>query len=377
MGRIIRSKDAGEEYLARELSRRAFIRNAAAASAGTAGLGLAACDPHPGLGDDDDSAPGDDDDATEQPTYLVGVGAGDTFQAALEAALNETVGRNGLEFIQPGDTVFLKVNCNSGDPFPYSTSPDMVRAIGQMCWDRGASAVTVGDRSFWGDGNTMGNLVANGIAGATEDIGATLMILDTNVDWYEFGQDVVPQWVGGFRLPAPILDADHIITLPNVKTHFIANFTMAQKLNIGAVHPEDRMRPGNLYSHSTANNLLYKQIAQINQNFTPSLVVLNAWEAVTRGGPNINNGGSVPLGEEGAPGLVIASTDQVAADAFGYAILKEFAHPNEAVHNYGVWDHPQMTEGISAGVGVSSLAADDISGPTVSDLDTYLAHIVS
>ncbi len=375
MGRIIRSKEAGEEFLAKEMNRRAFIRNAAAASAGTAGMGLAACDPNPGQGDDDDSAGGDDDD-TPAPTYLVGVGAGDSFQAALEAALNETVGRNGLEFIQPGDTVFLKVNCNSGDPFPYSTSPDMVRAIGQMCWDRGASAVTVGDRSFFGDQNTLGNLQANGIAGATEDIGAELVVLDTNVDWYEFGQDIVPDWQGGFRLPAPIMDADHIITLPNVKTHFIANFTMAQKLLIGAVHPQDRARPGNLANHSTAGNLLYRQIAQINQNFTSTLVVLNAWEAVTRGGPNINNGGGVPLGEEAAPGIVIASTDAVAADAFGYAILKEFAHPNEAVHNYGVWDHPQMVEGVAAGVGVGSLAADDISGPSLSDLDTYLQHIV-
>jgi uncharacterized protein (DUF362 family) len=370
MGRIIRSRDIEEEFLRKELNRRAFIQRAAALSAGGAGLGLAGCVVPPGT---------DDDDATEEPTpaptYLVGVGAGEGYKTALEAALAETVGRNGLEFIQPGDTVFIKVNSNSGDYYPYSTRPRMVEEVGKWCWERGASAVVVGDRSFFGDPNTLGNLTANGIVDATNAAEAELLILDESVDWLEIAEADVPQWGGGYRLPMPMLDADHIINLPVVKTHFISDFTMAMKLLIGAVHPQDRSRSGNLNPHSTAQNKLYKQIAQINQHLTPSINLLDGWEAVVRGGPTTTDG---PGGQEDSPGLHIASTNILAADAFGLAVLKEFAVASENVHDYDVWDHPQIAEAIAHGVGgINGLAASDISGPTVADLDRYLAHVVN
>ena len=376
MARIIRSRDTEEEFLRKELNRRAFIQRAAALSAGTAGLGLTACTPGgTNPGDDDDSAPGDDDDATPDPTFLVGVGAGEGYKTALEAALDQTVGRNGLEFVQPGDTVFLKVNANSGDPYPYSTRPRMVEEVGRWCWERGAKAVVVGDRSFFGDTNTLGNLTANGIVGAANEIEAEILILDTNVDWLEITQEDAPQWFEGFRLPMPMLDADHIINLPIVKTHFISNFTMAMKLLIGAVHPDDRRKPDNLGNHITAGNKLYKQIAQICQNLTPSINLLDGWEAVVRGGPTISGD---PSGLEDEPGLHIVSTNILAADAFGLAVLKEFAVDSEEVHDHDVWDHPQITEAVDHGVGgISGLSADDISGPTVPDLDRYLAHVVN
>lgn len=370
MARIITSKDVEREFLKKELNRRSFIQRAAALSAGAAGLaGCAPTGDGPGTGDDDDAT---GEDPTPGPTYLVGVGAGEGYKTALEAALNETVGRNGLEFIQPGETVFIKVNSNSGDYYPYSTRPRMVEEVAQWCWERGAKAVVVGDRSFFGDPGTLGNLEANGIAKATADAGAELLILDTNVDWVGITEEDAPEWIEGFRLPMPMLDADHIINLPIVKTHFISDFTMAMKLLIGAVHPDDRRRTGNLNPHSTQNNRLHKQIAQICQNLTPSINLLDGWEAVVRGGPTTTDG---PGGQEDSPGLHIVSTDILAADVVGLAVLKEFAVSSEDLHDYGIWDHPQISEAVAANIGVSSLSADDISGPTVPDLDRYLAHI--
>jgi uncharacterized protein (DUF362 family) len=374
MARIIKSKEVEAEFLQKELNRRAFIQRAAL---GAGAVGFAGCAPGGG-GGGGGTTPGDDDDATDEdptpgPTYLVGVGAGDGYKTALEAALNETVGRNGLEFIEPGDNVFIKVNSNSGDYYPYSTRPRMVEEVAKWCWERGANAVVVGDRSFFGDQNTLGNLEANGIVGAAEEAEAEILILDTNVDWLEITESDVPEWVGGYRLPMPMMDADHIINLPIVKTHFISDFTMAMKLLIGAVHPQDRSRSGNLNPHSTAQNKLYKQIAQINQHLTPSINLLDGWEAVVRGGPTTTDG---PGGQEASPGIHIVSTDILAADAFGLAVLKEFAVSSENVHDYDVWDHPQITEAIAHNVGgITGLTAEDINGPTVSDLDRYLQHL--
>ena len=59
------------------------------------------------------------------------MGAGDSHAAAIEAALEETIGRDGLSFVNSGDVVYLKVNTNSGDFYPYSTNPDLVRMVGQ------------------------------------------------------------------------------------------------------------------------------------------------------------------------------------------------------------------------------------------------------
>ena len=95
-GRIIRSKDLVQEFREKELSRRRFVRSAA-----TVGAGLPLPSAVPGCVT---STPSDDDDAPDPPTnYLVGMATGDQYTATLRAALNETVGRNQLEFIQPGE----------------------------------------------------------------------------------------------------------------------------------------------------------------------------------------------------------------------------------------------------------------------------------
>jgi len=192
-GRIIRSKDLVQEFHEKELSRRRFVRSAA-----TVGAGLPLVSALPGCVS---PAPSNDDDDTDLPTnHLVGMATGDQYTATLRAALDETVGRNQLEFIQPGDTVYLKVNSNSGDYYPYSTRPKMVERITEWALERGAERVIVGDRSFWGDPNTYNNLVANGIVEASANAGAELVVFDDNaVDWVEFSEDDNPDWNGGFR----------------------------------------------------------------------------------------------------------------------------------------------------------------------------------
>jgi uncharacterized protein (DUF362 family) len=357
---VIKSQVLQDEWRARELNRRNFIRNAALA-AGALGAGCA--------------APADDDDDTPAPFVpaLVGLGGGDSYGTAVWNALQETVARDNLtDLVGEGDTVYLKVNSNSGNVYPYSTRPRLVEIVGQWALERGASKVIVGDRSFWGDGNTYGNLVANGIVDATASLGdkAELVVLDgDDIGWVDIAEDDAPDWAGGFRFPQPVVEADVIINLPIVKTHFISTFTMGMKNIIGLVNAVDRERPGNLYQHVTSGNKLYRQIAQLNQHITPTLTILDGWQAVVRGGPTIFDG---PGGEEDAPGWIIASTDRLAADAVGLALLKQYAWDDEEVHDTGVWDNPQIAEAVAAGVGVSSLSASDLRGDTVSGLQAVL-----
>lgn len=367
-GRTIQSSILLDEFRAKELNRRNFIKRVAAASAGGAVLGgLPGCVP----------AQDDDDDTPAPVDHLLGMGGGEGYKSALEAALNETVARDGFAgVVSKGDTVYLKVNSNSGDYYPYSTRPRMIEELCAMFWDQGASRIIVGDRSFWGDPNTYSNLVANGVVEATENAGAELLVLDEDdgdLEWMEFAQSEAADWQGGFRYPVPVLQADVIINLPIVKTHFISTFTMSLKNMIGLVHADDRKRPGNLDTHVTAGNKLYRQIAQLNEHMTPTLNILDGWEAIVRGGPTAAGN---PTGLVGEPGVMIVSTDRIAADVMGLAVLKRYAVANEDIHNWSVWENPQIVEAIAAGVGISGPDEFDAAGPTADEFDDFMDLIV-
>src|SRR5688500_14842820 len=50
-------------------------------------------------------------------------------------------------WLEPGDSVFVKVACNSGNRHPAVTSPNAVRAVTRALFERGAGRVLVGDQS--------------------------------------------------------------------------------------------------------------------------------------------------------------------------------------------------------------------------------------
>ena len=379
--RIVQSQSLVDEYLAKEMSRRQMVQKV---MLGSIGASLAACttttvkeENVPG----GNTPPGTEQPGTEQPgtetqKHLTGMGYDEADRnVALEAALKETV---GLSMIKPGESVYLRVNANSGDPYPYSTSPDTIKAIGGMLQDIGVTDIRVGDRSFWGDQDTAGNLQANGITAAAKAIGATAKVYDDEVEWVELPANSVPNWTGTVRLPTEVTTADHMIILSIVKTHFISQVTMALKISLGLVHADDRARDGNLRSHNTS--VLYKQIAQINKGFTPSLVVQDGYKAVISGGPTVADkpqgapstwkGGIV-----GDPKVFIVSTDRIAADVAGIAVLQTLSPSYEAVLKTAPFENPQIKAAIALGLGISSADEMDLSGPTVPNIEEIKAKI--
>jgi uncharacterized protein (DUF362 family) len=374
--RIVTSQSLVDEYVAKEMSRREMVQKV---MLGTLGAGLAACTtttvkeeqvPNNGTGTTPEQ-PG-----TETPKHLVGLGYDEADRnVALEAALAETI---GLGMIKAGQSVYLRVNANSGDPYPYSTSPDTIKAIGGMLQDIGVTDIRVGDRSFWGDQDTAGNLAANGITAAAKAIGSTAKVYDDDVEWVELPEDSVPNWTGTVRLPTEVTTADHMIVLSIVKTHFISQITMALKISLGLVHADDRARDGNLKSHNTS--VLYKQIAQINKGFTPSLIVQDGYKAVTSGGPTV---GDTPPGAPsswrdnavGNPKIFIVSTDRIAADVAGIAVLQTVCEDYEKVTQTAPFENPQIKAAVAAGLGIAGPEEWDASGPTVPSFDEIKAKV--
>ena len=391
-GRLLDSNALVDEFVAKEISRRQMVRGVMMSTVGgwLGATGLAACGNEPVDGVDDellrrDAGPRDGgsdgglrDAAVPSTAHLVGMGYHATRRDdALVAALAETI---GLGMIRRGQSVYLRVNSNSGDLYPYSTSPDTLMAVGGMLKDIGVTDIRIGDRSFWGDPDTKGNLVANGIAGAAQRLGTRAVVFDDTVPWVTIPPSMVPNWTGTVRLPAAATTADHMIILSCVKTHFIATVTMSLKISLGLVHPTDRARAGNLKTHDT--RVLYKQTAQINKAFTPSLVIQDGYSAVISGGPTTtdvppNAPASFRGGIVGNPKVFIVSTDRIAADVAGIAVLQTVSPSYEEVMLTKPFKNPQIMESVAAGLGITGPAAFDLSGPTVPNLATYKAKVTA
>lgn len=407
-GRVIDSKDLQQEYLEKELNRRQILQGALALAAATAACGSNAT---PGTSTPVDAGgmpPVDaggmsPTDAGMPPadvppmrvTHLVGAGYDDDHVRAVELAIDQTV---GFSRITRGQRVYLKVNTNSGDPFPYSTSPDVIRYVVGRLRDIGAE-VFIGDRSFWGDTNTMRNFERNGISDVASELGVDLVVFGdtarlagstrpadaTAVDWMDLpttsdAESIAMRstyWTGTMRIPAMVATADHIINMPCVKTHFLATFTMAMKNIIGLINPVDRSQPRNLGGHDArVGGRLYPQIAYMNKVLpTVTLNILDGWNALITGGPTPTdrppNAPSNFRAQTAEPKVVFASPDRVAVDLAGAALLRTLSPMYELVHEGASLfeNNRQLSVAIRAGVGITDRAQFDIAGPSYPDLE--------
>ncbi len=400
-GGVIKSVDLLQEYMEKEQKRRAFLRGLLGTTA-LGGAALAGCGdnggntPAPGTdaGMGTDTGPAQDVPPM-RTTHLVGVGHNDDHIQAAELALAETV---GFSRIQRGQRVYLKVNTNSGDVYPYSTSPELIRWVVTKLRDLGAE-VFIGDRSFWGDRNTMRNFQRNGIQGIAQELDVPLHVFgdaaldgaSNAVEWVDLPESVegisTPRsmhWDGTMRIPVMVAQADHIINMPVVKTHFIATFTMAMKNIIGIINPVDRQRPRNLGGHDGGlTGRLYRQTAFMNKaGPTVSLNVLDGYEALISGGPTVNDrpsgapSGWMPM--TAAPHSVIISPDAVAADLTGAALLRTLSPAFENIMRNGVlWDNRQLAVAIAAGIGITRRDQYDLSGPSVPNLEAIRALAIA
>jgi uncharacterized protein (DUF362 family) len=306
------------------------------------------------------------------PYHLAGVGYDEVDpMVALRKALEQTI---AMTEIRSGDSVYLRVNSNSGDPYPYSTSPKVIVAVGQMLRDLGVNDLRIGDRSFWGDEDTAGNLRANGIAAAAKELNTTALVFDDSVEWVELQLDSLPNWRGPIRIPKSVATATHFINLACLKTHFIAHVTLSLKLVLGLIHAQDRKRGGNLDTHIP--DRLWPQIAQVNKQITPTLNILDGFKAVVTGGPTIHDR---PAGapanwhpQTANPGVFIVSTDRIATDVLGAAVLQTISPEFEEVTKHEPFSLPQIKAAIAAGgLGIAGPDALDVVGPSVPSLDEY------
>ncbi len=247
-----------------------------------------------------------------------------------------------------GKDVLIKPNFNTADTPPGSTHNDTLVALVEEIWGMGAKSISLGERSY---PLTREVMEKKGILPILDKLNVKVIDFDglDEKDWVLF-KPKASHWPNGFRIARPILETDCLISTCCLKTHqFGGIFTMSLKLHVGVVptfrHGFEYMRQLHTSSYQR------KMIAEINEPFKPSLIVLDGVDAFVDEGPMT---GKLAQGE-----VFLASTDRVAIDAVGVAILK-FLGSNESIMRPRIFEQEQIARAVELGLGASSASEIDL-----------------
>lgn len=236
------------------------------------------------------------------------------------------------EVIDRGNQVMVKPNFNSPNPFPASTGLTFLRAVLEVLLEIG-TRVTIGESSgalWWPSRNVFGKL---GVYELARYMGVRLIAFeDETTDWVRV--KVNGEYLDEVTVPRSAYEADRMIYLPCMKTHFIAGFSGALKLAVGFMHPSER-----LALHARHLN---QKIAEISLCWQPDLILMDGRKAFVSGGPD--------TGQLVEPGLVLASGDLVAIDVEAMKVLLTYEAKNKLVAD--PWQSPQIVAALKHNLGV-------------------------
>lgn len=288
-------------------------------------------------------------------------------RVALIKTTDRTSGiRRAIELLQPSDfsnkRVFIKPNYNTGDPAPAATHPAVLETLVQEIQSAGASTITVGDRSGMAD--TRQAMTQMQVFDLAQRYGFNTVVFDelARDDWQYFAA-AGTHWSRGFAIARPILNADAIVNLCCLKTHrFGGHFTLSLKNTIGMVA---RYVPGDSHDymrelHRSSHQRL--MIAEVNKAYRPSLVIIDGVDAFVNGGPE--------QGQRVQAGVILASTDRIAVDAVGIAILRKLGTTRE-VSGGSIWSQAQIRR--AADLGLGAITADQVELITADQASAQMA----
>ncbi len=234
--------------------------------------------------------------------------------------------------------VLLKPNFNTADPFPGSTHNDTLINLILHLKKMGAKDITIGERS--GPPDTADVLKDKGIFELCKkyDVGLINFEELPSDAWVKI-KSKDSHWNDGFYVAKPVLDSECIVSTCCLKTHrYSGVFTMSLKLSVGVTHKK------NMTELHTSFRSMRKMIAEINQAYNPSLILLDAIEAFVDGGP--------ATGTRKRADVIAAGTDRIAIDAVGIAILKELGS-NKSIMERKIFEQEQIARAVELGLGVS------------------------
>jgi len=274
-----------------------------------------------------------------------------SLEEALEEALNYL---GGIESIVPeGAKVLIKPNIVDGSPTPTTTPPDIVEALVKIVKRRNPSVVWIAEGSS--DWNTMGNFRKLGYFEVANRTGAVLVDLN-------YGELVdVPVEDGGivyssFTLNKIVTEADVFISVPVMKTHYLAILTLGMKNLVG-------IAPGTIYGRYgwAAKWKLHEEAVEKNDPYLGG-VITDLCKArridLTIIDGRIGMEGYGP--QRGTPvkmDLIIAGRDPVATDSIASLVM-----------GFDPEKIPSIKIGSQRGLGTNDLSKIEVKGLSVKEV---------
>jgi len=269
-----------------EISRRDFLRRAAAAGLAVYGIGELA-----GL---DGAA-----EAAGPPT--IAVASKKSPAQLVQAAVNALGGMK--QFVKPGNTVVLKPNVAWArkPEQAANTNPEVVAEVVRLCKAAGAREIKVIDHAI--DLDTAA-FKMSGIQDAAEKAGARV-ISARSQGMYQRVNLSRGKVLKSADVLRDLMRADVCINLPIAKVHGSTKVTLGIKNLMGVVWDRGAW-------HQSAS--LDQCIADFAVQFRPKLTILDGVRTLLTNGPK-------GPGKVGTPGVVVAGVDPVAVDAYGATLL--------------------------------------------------------
>jgi uncharacterized protein (DUF362 family) len=239
-------------------------------------------------------------DASMDLPQLV-VAKNDTDPASL---VRKAVGALGgmKRFVSRGDIVVVKPNIG-WDRTPIhaaNTNPKVVAEVVRLAYDAGAKRVVVTDVSC-NEPNRC--FQRSGIWKAAYEVGAEVILPASHrFRAMRLKGEVLDEW----PVFTPLVNADKVINVPVAKHHNLSKYTAAMKNWYGSLGG----RRNRLHQNIDLS------IADLANFMQPTLTVVDAVRVLMRNGPQ---GGNVADAKD--MNMVIATTDQVAADAYGCQLI--------------------------------------------------------
>jgi uncharacterized protein (DUF362 family) len=246
-----------------------------------------------------------------------------------------------------GGRIALKANYNSSDPYPASTHLVTLDSLVQELSMQRPAQITMGERS--GMGITSRVLEECGVVSLSRKRGFDVTILD-ELPSEEWKQIIDPDlhWKRGFWIPRFFTESDLVVQTCCLKTHrFGGHFTLSLKNSVGLVA---KRVPGDFRDymaelHTSPHQRL--MIAEINRFYPVHVALMDASKGFSTQGPERGN-----LIE---PNLLLASSDRVALDMVGVALLRSYGTTPE-VRQGRISEQEQIARAGELGVGINNPA---------------------
>ncbi len=264
--------------------------------------------------------------------------------------------------IKAGDTVMIRPNANTADLPPGSTNPEVLRGAIIEVKKCKPGKIIVAEKSM-SSLDTEKVLRKLGLWQVAEEEEVDEILTFDRMKRRHVEPEGAYSWPYGFDVPEFLELVDYTIALPVIKTHWTATFTMGLKSQISITSDRDRRQ----LPHGQNWDVIFgNMIAESNLVHMPDFYISDATKCFVTEGPNV--------GTLSEPEIVLASSDVIANDAVGLALLKTLGTVPK-IQNRSIWTQPQIKRAVELGLGVKNREEIEVKSSGVEEIEEIIANL--